>query len=144
MLKTRPNYQKLAVFREQHPTVAAPGDGFFVNSTTEELQEIIDQTLASLKKKRTFTGGNAAARAAAEALLKQAGSADKIHTVWVTWGLHQDTWGAARGGAVTATRHFTAEDPAGGNDWHLYTDSGQNTIIEMSQTAGVFVQIANV
>lgn len=146
MLKTRANYQKLAVFREAHPTVVVPGDGFFTNKTAAELQEIIDQTLTSLKKKRVISGGNGAARTAAETLLKWLGSADTTHNVYVRWGIHQDTWGVARGGGVIiSTQHFTVEDPAApaGNDWHLYIDSGEKTIIEMSQNAGVFLQIAN-
>jgi hypothetical protein len=146
MLKTRASYQKLDVFRQQHPLVTVPGDGFFTTLSGEELQQIVDQTLTSLKKKRVITGGTVGARAAALALLKRAGSADTTNAVYVTWGLHQDTWGTARGGGgtITATRHFTVEDPGGGNDWHLYTDSSQQTILEMSQTAGVFLQISNV
>lgn len=143
MLTTHADYQKIAKFRQTHPTVDVPGDGFFTNLTADQLQKIIDQTLASLKTRRYITGGNNAACTAAGTLLKQAGSADTKNTVWVTWGLHQDTATTARGGGSTATRHFTVRDPAGGNEWHLYTDSNQQTIIEMSQSAAGVLKIAN-
>jgi hypothetical protein len=145
MLKTRPNYQKLASFRQAHPAVVVPGDGFFSNKTQAELQEIIDQTLTSLKKKREITGpvGQAAAIAAAEALLKAAGSADKAHTVYVRWGIHQAVAGVARGGGAITMNHFSVEDPGGGNDWHLYVDKGEATIIEMTQNPAVVMRIEN-
>src|SRR5436190_2254393 len=112
MLKTRANYQKLAEFRTAHPAVVVPGDGFFSNKTQAELQEIVDQTLTSLKKKREVTGpvGQAAAIAAAEALLKAAGTADKAHTVYVRWGIHQAVAGVARGGGAITMNHFSVED----------------------------------
>jgi hypothetical protein len=146
MLKTRADYQKLATFRDAHPTVLVPGDGFFSTKTGAELQEIVDQTLTSLKKKREITGppGQGLAIAAAEALLKAAGSADTTHTVHVRWGIHQAVAGVARGGGVITMNHFSVEDPNGGNDWHLYVDKGESTIIELTQTATVVLRIGNV
>ncbi len=143
MLKANANYQKLSAFRDAHPAVNVPGDGFFSNKTIEELQAIVDQTLVSLKKKREISGGNGALRLAAANLLKQAGSDDAANTVVVVWGIHQATAGAARGGGATTLYHFTVNDPAGLNDWHLYVDSGEKTIVEMSQGGGAFVQISN-
>lgn len=146
MLATHANYEKLAPFRQAHPLVVVPGDGFFTHQTKDELQEIVDQTVKSLKYKRELTGATAGVRTAAETVLKQAASADTGHTVTVTWGMHQDTQGPARGdsGGQTWLRHFTVRDPGGGNDWHLYCDDGMNTIMHLSQNAGVFVKVENV
>jgi hypothetical protein len=145
MLATHANYQKLAPFRVAHPGVAVDGDGFFTAQTRDELQAIIDQTLTSLKKKRELTGARAGARTAANTMLRQAGTADTVNVVTVRWGMHQDNAGPARGssGATTWLRHFTVIDPAGGNDWHIYCDDAMNTIMYLSQNAGVFVKVDN-
>jgi len=147
MLATHANYQKLAPFKQAHPAVAVNGDGFFTHQTRDQLQAIIDQTLASLKSKRMLSGATAAVRTAAETMLKQAGSKDQNHVVTVTWGMHQDNQGPARGGGnnnTTWLRHFTVADPGGGNDWHVYCDDNMNTIMSLSQNAGVYVMVENV
>ena len=145
MLATHANYEKLAPFRLAHPMVVVPGDGFFTHQTREELQTIIDQTVKSLKTKRELTGATLPVRNAAMAMLKQAASSDTVNVVTVTWGMHQDQAGPARGtGGNTWLRHFTVADPGGGNDWHLYCDDGMNTVMYLSQNAGVFVKVDNV
>lgn len=145
MLDTMTSYENLDAFRQAHPGVPVAGDGFFTHQTREQLQKIIDQTLTSLKKKRELTGPRAAV-AAADALLKQASSAQQHQQVMVRWGVHQPAATGARGGGVATTpvQHFTVKDPAGGNDWHLTLDKNLQTILELSHSAGAVVRVANV
>ncbi|GAA4604505.1 hypothetical protein BJY16_005032 [Actinoplanes octamycinicus] len=145
MLKTRTTYRSLESFRKAHPLVTVPGDGFFANKTEAELQQIVKQTLTSLKKKRVITGpkGQSVAVKAAEDLLKAAGP-DDARTVYVRWDIHQAEAGVARGGGDITMNHFSVENPGGGNDWHLYVDKGEATIIAMSQDPAVILRIDNV
>jgi hypothetical protein len=143
MITTSANYQKIKQFNDAHPLVAAKGDGFFSNKTAAELQLIVDQTRASLKSKREITGGNAASRLAAKAVLDLAAK-DNVGVATVLWGIHQAEDFDARGDGVTSLKHFNIADPAGGSQWHLYVDRGEKTIMYMSQTAAALMHIANV
>lgn len=141
-----PNYNKLAVFRQEHQGVNVPGDGFFADVSRKDLQDIIDNTRNSLKKKRTLEphgNANCATVAQAAALLKAADSRENGR-ITVVWGIHQDTVNQARGGGLKNYQHFTVLAADGVTNWHLYVDSQMKTITYLTPARGTEVRVENV
>src|SRR5438046_2599347 len=122
MLVTIHTYQSKNAFSQAHQHLVVDEDPF-TRKSQAELQLIIDNTLASLKKKRYISGGNGGSRSAAEALLRAAGSQNPAQ-VQVRWGLHQDEDMANRSGLDAKVLHFVLVEPNVGNEWPLYVEGG--------------------
>jgi len=142
-------YKKNNTFQQQHPLVVI-GTDFFGSETVKDLQQIVDDTITSLKKKCYLTCPTVLTLANAKLLLKAAASTD-IAQVQIIWGLHQAQPGAAvvGGGAVNpgTHQHFTVSYT--NINWHLYLPDKKGkrrNIVGLSSgpLAADFVTVENV
>lgn len=144
------NYRKLDPFRQEHPEVEVPGDGFFADVTQEQLQKIIDQTNDILRKRRRLEFQQDKPdqvradkyEGAAAALLKSADSRAEGATVEVVWGVHQEVTAEARSGGGQRTYwHFTVKTPDDRKQWHLYVDREMQSITYLTPKRGRFIKV---
>jgi len=122
-------FKKITEFRLQHPLLVIGGaaaQDFFGGEELGDLQQMVDDTLSSLAKKRYLSCPTAQTRADANIVLKAAGSSDKASRVEVVWGLHQPQPGGAvvGGGAINpgTHQHFTVSYNHA--SWHMYLPDG--------------------
>jgi hypothetical protein len=141
MIKLHKDCHKPAKFRAAHASAYDPknepdpipagaypcGSDFFDEKTQEELQEIIDVTIKTMKK-LVFSGG---VIANAKDMLKNLGS-DRKGSYTVRWGIHQSEGilDPKDGQVKHKHKHFTIiAMPA---DWHLYVATSGKRLSAMS------------
>jgi len=150
-LKSMSGFKSFRKFLQAHPALAGMnGTDFFGQEELKDLQQMVDDTLVALKKKRYLTCTNGPVQAAAEIMIKAAGSKDQASQVMVEWGLHQPQAGLAVAGGNAQInpgthQHFTVS--FAGTTWHLYLADAKGkrrNVVGMSAVVAGVIEFVNV